>query len=57
MFEVMLGKCGYRCDLCAARSDDPAVRQQLVEAGLDPSGWRGTDGRPARIVWMGGSPG
>jgi len=26
--------CGYRCDLCAARSDDPAVRQRLVD------GWR-----------------
>ena len=30
----MLGRCGYRCDLCAARSDDPAVRQRLVD------GWR-----------------
>jgi len=32
--EKMLGRCGYRCDLCAARSDDPEVRQRLVE------GWR-----------------
>ena len=32
--EKMLGRCGYRCDLCAARSDDPAVRQKLVQ------GWR-----------------
>lgn len=32
--ERMLGRCGYRCDLCAARSDDPALRQKLVE------GWR-----------------
>jgi hypothetical protein len=30
----MIGFCGYRCDLCAARSDDPAVRQKLVD------GWR-----------------
>ena len=27
----MLGRCGYRCDLCAARSDDPAVRQKMVD--------------------------
>ncbi|MBN1661513.1 MAG: hypothetical protein JXA93_24180 [Anaerolineae bacterium] len=26
MFEV-IGYCGYNCHLCAARSDDPAVRQ------------------------------
>ncbi len=26
--------CGYRCDSCAARSDDPEVRQHLVD------GWR-----------------
>ena len=30
----MLGRCGYRCDLCAARSDDSQVRQKLV------AGWR-----------------
>ncbi|MBN1286350.1 MAG: DUF3795 domain-containing protein [Anaerolineae bacterium] len=30
----MIGYCGYNCHLCAARSDDPAVRQQLVD------GWR-----------------
>ena len=30
----MIGYCGYRCHLCAARSDDPAVRQKLVD------GWR-----------------
>lgn len=29
-----LARCGYRCDLCAARSDDPAVRQRLIE------GWK-----------------
>jgi len=29
-----VARCGYRCDLCAARSDDPAVRQKLVD------GWR-----------------
>ncbi|MBN2170140.1 MAG: DUF3795 domain-containing protein [Candidatus Krumholzibacteriota bacterium] len=32
--EVMIGHCGYRCDLCAARSDDPEVRARLVD------GWR-----------------
>ena len=30
----MVGYCGYRCDLCAARSDDPKIRQKLVD------GWR-----------------
>jgi hypothetical protein len=30
----MIGYCGYNCNLCAARSDDPAVRQKLVD------GWR-----------------
>jgi uncharacterized protein DUF3795 len=30
----MIGYCGYNCHLCAARSDDPAVRQRLVD------GWR-----------------
>ena len=30
----MLSYCGYRCDLCAARSDDPGVRRKLVD------GWR-----------------
>lgn len=30
----MLGRCGYRCDLCAARSDDPALRQKLID------GWK-----------------
>lgn len=32
--DELTGYCGYRCSLCAARSDDPALRQQLVE------GWR-----------------
>ncbi|MGB2805593.1 MAG: DUF3795 domain-containing protein [Candidatus Zixiibacteriota bacterium] len=32
--DKMLGRCGYRCDLCAARSDDPAIRQKLID------GWR-----------------
>ncbi len=32
--EEMIGYCGYSCHLCAARSDDPAVRQTLVD------GWR-----------------
>jgi hypothetical protein len=30
----MISFCGYRCDLCAARSDDPEVRQRLID------GWR-----------------
>jgi hypothetical protein len=30
----MIGYCGYNCHLCAARSDDPTVRQKLVD------GWR-----------------
>jgi hypothetical protein len=30
----MVGYCGYRCHLCAARSDDPVVRQKLVD------GWK-----------------
>lgn len=30
----MIGYCGYSCHLCAARSDDPAIRQRLVY------GWR-----------------
>jgi hypothetical protein len=34
MTEKMIGYCGFNCHLCAARSDDPAVRQQLVD------GWR-----------------
>lgn len=32
--EEMIGYCGYSCHLCAARSDDPEVRQRLVD------GWR-----------------
>jgi hypothetical protein len=31
---TMIGYCGYRCHLCAARSPDPAIRQKLVE------GWK-----------------
>lgn len=34
MTEEMIGYCGYSCHLCAARSDDSAVRQRLVD------GWR-----------------
>lgn len=32
--QKMIGYCGYNCHLCAARSDDPALRQRLVD------GWR-----------------
>lgn len=32
--EKMIGYCGYNCHLCAARSDDPAVRQKLLD------GWK-----------------
>ncbi len=34
MSEEMIGYCGYNCHLCAARSDDPVIRQELVD------GWR-----------------
>ncbi len=34
MTKPMIGYCGYNCHLCAARSDDPVIRQQLVD------GWR-----------------
>lgn len=34
MTEQMISYCGYMCHLCAARSEDPAVRQRLVD------GWR-----------------
>jgi len=30
----MIGYCGYNCYLCAARSEDPEVRQRMVD------GWR-----------------
>jgi hypothetical protein len=32
--EEMIGYCGYSCHLCAARSDDPAVRQRMVDGWL-----------------------
>ena len=32
--QEMISYCGFSCHLCAARSDDPAVRQKLVD------GWR-----------------
>ncbi len=32
--DPIIARCGYRCDLCAARSDDAEVRQRLV------NGWR-----------------
>jgi len=32
--EEMIGYCGYNCHLCPARSDDPTLRQELVE------GWK-----------------
>ena len=34
MKERMIGYCGYNCHLCAARSEDPLVRQKLVD------GWK-----------------
>lgn len=34
MVGKLIGKCGYRCDLCAARSKDPQIRKKLVD------GWR-----------------
>jgi hypothetical protein len=32
--DSQIGYCGYNCHLCAARSDDPAMREKLV------AGWR-----------------
>lgn len=32
--DEMIGYCGYSCHLCAARSEDPVVRQRLVD------GWK-----------------
>jgi len=32
--QEIIGYCGFSCHLCAARSDNPAVRQKLVD------GWR-----------------
>ena len=32
--EKMIAYCGYSCHLCGARSDDPEVRQKVVD------GWR-----------------
>ena len=32
--DEMIGYCGYRCHLCGARSENPAVRQKLVD------GWK-----------------
>jgi hypothetical protein len=32
--EEMIGYCGYNCHMCGARSDDPVVRERLVD------GWR-----------------
>jgi len=34
ILKEILARCGYRCDLYTARSDDPAVRQRLI------GGWR-----------------
>ncbi len=30
----MIGYCGYNCHLCAARSNDPVLRQKMVD------GWK-----------------
>ena len=49
--DTMIGYCGYSCHLCAARSDDPAARQKLVE------GWRkffGHENYTAENVWCDG---
>lgn len=32
--DIVMGYCGYRCDLCAAHSQDPVIRQKLVD------GWK-----------------
>jgi hypothetical protein len=47
----ILGRCGFRCDLCAARTDDLVARQVLVE------GWKkffGLDGISAEEATCGG---
>lgn len=49
----MIGYCGYNCHLCVARSDDPAVRQKMVD------GWRkifGHQNYTAENVKCGGCP-
>ena len=30
--DKLIGYCGYNCHLCAARSEDIAVRQKMVDA-------------------------
>ena len=50
----MMGYCGYNCHLCAARSEDPAVRQRVVD------GWRkifGHQNYTAENVQCDGCPG
>lgn len=32
--QEMIGYCGYNCNICAARSEDPNIRRKLVD------GWR-----------------
>ena len=47
----ILGRCGFRCDLCAARSDDLTARQILV------AGWEkyfGLEGISAEEAQCGG---
>ncbi len=34
----MMGYCGYNCSECAARSEDPAVRQKLIDRWGEHSG-------------------
>jgi hypothetical protein len=42
--DEMIGYCGYNCHFCAARSDDPELRQRLVD------GWRKYFGHQAYTV-------
>jgi hypothetical protein len=52
--DEMIGYCGYNCHLCAARSEDPAIRQELVD------GWRrifGLKNYTAENVKCDGCPG
>lgn len=52
--DEMIGYCGYRCHLCAARSEDAEIRQKLVD------GWRkyfGHEAYTAENVKCGGCKG
>ena len=53
----MLAYCGYRCDLCAARSEDPDAPRMLDVDGAEAGGEREstvvdvTGERPTVLRW------